>query len=255
MFTTFVSMSTSRSQENKELKLLMTITTNIEAKPNCAKYKSLNAKTVTQKLKKPYMDILMWCFDKSEDGTKLLFDETRLDTLPLLRQLVSSYHIDDIAELLAADFDLPQINDAMTQSDEIGMTDALDPDHEEEKQQTRKSIHDAKVQMLLDMGFNEPDTTVALQQSNGDITLAAQYVINAGHVMNLSPNDIETAYGEVQLRVNERMEQEGRMLTESEISDVMMKMNLRRVKAIWNKWEKENNVSLSITQRFVENAK
>eukprot|EP01083_Nonionella_stella_P127604 386487_1 len=135
------------------------------------------------------------------------------------------------------------------------MTDALDPDHEEEKQQTRKSIHDAKVQMLLDMGFNEPDTTVALQQSNGDITLAAQYLINAGHVMNFSPNDIETAYGEVQLRVNERMEQEGRMLTESEISDVMMKMNLRRVKAIWNKWEKENNVSLSITQCFVENAK
>eukprot|EP01083_Nonionella_stella_P107814 312753_1 len=137
----------STSQDSKELKLLVEILINIERESECVKYKSLNPKRVTEKLTKSYMDILMWCFDKSESGDRLLFDERRLHTLPLLRQLVSSYNIDDIAELLALGFDLEQVSDAMNQSDELEADSVYH--HEEEQETNKKQTYNERIDMVL----------------------------------------------------------------------------------------------------------
>eukprot|EP01083_Nonionella_stella_P065719 172391_1 len=88
------------SQESKELRLLIKIFAKIRRHPKCEKYKSINIKRVTQKLTKSNIDILLCCgFYKSDDSLRLLFDETRFDTLPLLRQLLSSYNMHDISDL------------------------------------------------------------------------------------------------------------------------------------------------------------
>eukprot|EP01083_Nonionella_stella_P100202 282299_1 len=136
--------------EEKELKLLIKILDNIERAPKCAKYKSLNIKKVAQKFGKPSMDILLGCgFYTSGDGQRLLFDGKRLDELPLLRALLLSYNVNDIAELLTSGFDLHQISDAMKQSDIANPRSSNNP-----------------MKALLNMGFDEVDATVAWQQSN-----------------------------------------------------------------------------------------
>eukprot|EP01083_Nonionella_stella_P065718 172388_1 len=105
------------SQENKELKLLINILHNIERAPQCEKYKSINIEKLTQRLPKSHIDLLMCCgFYKSNNGDRLLFDGTRLNSLPLLRQLLSSYNTHDISNLLTFGFDLDQINDAFKAS-------------------------------------------------------------------------------------------------------------------------------------------
>eukprot|EP01083_Nonionella_stella_P134880 410301_1 len=158
-------------QKNKELKLLIKILGNIERAPKCTKYKCINMKRITQKLTKSYMDLLM-CFGfyKSDDGRRLLFHEGVLERVPLFRQLLLSYNIHNISDLLAS---LHQTSNALTT--EKSITNVVDVHHEEEKEQTQ---HNDSVQVLLDMGFDGAAASVALKQNNDDIGLAVQHVLD-----------------------------------------------------------------------------
>eukprot|EP01083_Nonionella_stella_P241855 844151_1 len=171
-------MTTLQKQENKGLKLLIKIMDKIEGAPQCARYRSLNLQRISRKLTTSHLNVLMCCgFSKSENGDRLLFDETQLENLSLLRQLLLTHSVDDLSDLLASGFDLHQINNAMQKS---GHT-------EQEKQETGNDMDEPKknaLQRLLDMGFKPHAATVALEQTDDDINLAVQYLSNTQHVVD-----------------------------------------------------------------------